>query len=150
VRGANGQNSSRAIWVRGGFARPTSERVTLQNIKNRSTTAGDTTIYVQTATDTTIAGCSDRPGLNRSVQIGSNAGAVHYGLNSLRNAIDVSSAINGRTVAAADMALQGHRWDRARLRLGDYALWVDAAGTLRIVQGNPTGDSDGTVVGAQS
>lgn len=149
VRGANGQNSSRAIWVRGGIARPTSERVTLQNIKNRSTTAGDTTIYVQTAADTTIAGCSDRPGLNKSVQIGSNAGEVHYGLNSLRNAIDVSAAINGRTVAAADLALQGHRWDRARLRLGDYALWVDAAGTLRIMHGNPTGDSDGTAVGAQ-
>lgn len=150
LRGAAGQNAGRAVWVRAGSANPTSDRVTLQNIKNRSTTATDTTLYLQSAGDTFVTGCSDRPGLAKSVQIGSNAGPVHYGLNALNNAIDLSALTNGRTVAAADIALVGHRWDRARLQLGGYYVWIDAGGTLRLKNGAPTGDTDGTVVGAQS
>jgi hypothetical protein len=37
-----------------------------------------------------------------------------------------------------------------RLKLGNYNLWVDAAGKLRIKSGNPTGDTDGVIVGAQT
>jgi hypothetical protein len=36
------------------------------------------------------------------------------------------------------------------LQLGTYHLWVDTTGDLRIKDGVPTGDTDGTVVGTQS
>jgi hypothetical protein len=43
----------------------------------------------------------------------------------------------------------GARWDSAaRLRLGDYQLWVDGTGRLRIKSGSPESDEDGAVVGA--
>jgi len=34
--------------------------------------------------------------------------------------------------------------------MGDYRLWVDATGDLRIKNGQPTSDTDGTVVGNQT
>jgi hypothetical protein len=37
-----------------------------------------------------------------------------------------------------------------KLRLGNYYLWVDATGLLRIKPSRPSSDTDGTVVGAQS
>lgn len=37
-----------------------------------------------------------------------------------------------------------------KLKLGDYTLWVDANGKLRIVQGEPSGDLVGVVVGTQT
>ncbi len=41
------------------------------------------------------------------------------------------------------------RWDgRHGLRLGDYHLWVDAAGALRIKRGAPQSEDDGRAVGA--
>lgn len=36
------------------------------------------------------------------------------------------------------------------IQLGAYYLWVDSAGRLRIKNGTPTSDTDGTVVGAQA
>jgi hypothetical protein len=36
------------------------------------------------------------------------------------------------------------------VRLGNYRLWVDSSGRLRIKSGAPTSDTDGTVVGTQS
>lgn len=36
------------------------------------------------------------------------------------------------------------------LILGNYHLWVDSTGDLRIKSGAPTGDTDGAVVGSQS
>lgn len=45
---------------------------------------------------------------------------------------------------------QGAAWDGNHLRLGTYDLWVDSTGKLRIKNGLPTSDTDGTVVGAQS
>lgn len=42
-------------------------------------------------------------------------------------------------------------WDSGNLlQLGDYYLWVDATGDLRIKAGAPTSDTDGVVVGTQS
>jgi hypothetical protein len=35
-------------------------------------------------------------------------------------------------------------------RLGNYYLWVDGSGKLRIKSGVPTSDGDGTVVGTQT
>lgn len=37
-----------------------------------------------------------------------------------------------------------------KLVLGGYTLWVDADGKLRIFEGTPTSDTDGTVVGTQT
>ena len=36
-----------------------------------------------------------------------------------------------------------------KLMLGNYALWVDAAGNLRMKNGAPTSDTDGAIVGTQ-
>lgn len=40
-------------------------------------------------------------------------------------------------------------WDKA-FYMGNYALWVDSTGDLRINNGVPSSDTDGTVVGTQS
>lgn len=42
-------------------------------------------------------------------------------------------------------------WNSAsRLALGTYQFWVDSSGNLRIKNGTPTSDTDGTIVGTQS
>ena len=42
----------------------------------------------------------------------------------------------------------GAGWNSANLpQLGDYRLWVDCAGRLRLKQGAPIADNDGTLVG---
>ncbi len=42
----------------------------------------------------------------------------------------------------------GAQWNSTSLvRLGDYSLWVDRSGKLRIKNGDPTSDGDGAVVG---
>ena len=42
-------------------------------------------------------------------------------------------------------------WDfGGKLQLGNYYLWVDSSGRLRIKNGVPTSDTDGTVVGTQT
>lgn len=44
----------------------------------------------------------------------------------------------------------GGAWNTSHFRLGPHHLWVDSTGDLRIKSSAPTGDTDGTVVGAQS
>jgi hypothetical protein len=42
----------------------------------------------------------------------------------------------------------GAHWRSPNLaRLGDYRLWVDAKGRLRLKNGAPTSDEDGNTVG---
>lgn len=41
-------------------------------------------------------------------------------------------------------------WNGQRLKLGNYNLWVDSSGRLRIKNGAPTSDTDGTIVGIQT
>jgi len=42
-------------------------------------------------------------------------------------------------------------WDfGGKLQLGGYYLWVDSSGRLRIKNGAPTSDTDGTIVGTQT
>ncbi len=36
------------------------------------------------------------------------------------------------------------------LRLGDYYVWVDSTGDLRIKSSEPGSDADGTIIGTQS
>lgn len=52
---------------------------------------------------------------------------------------------SGSAVQAGDGA-----WNGNPLRLGTYYLWVDATGDLRIKNGAPSSDTDGTVVGTQT
>ena len=40
-------------------------------------------------------------------------------------------------------------WDGGYLMMGTYALWVDSTGDLRIKNGAPSSDTDGTVIGTQ-
>lgn len=44
----------------------------------------------------------------------------------------------------------GSAWNGSMLVMGSYYLWVDATGDLRIKNGAPTSDTDGTIVGTQS
>jgi hypothetical protein len=45
----------------------------------------------------------------------------------------------------------GSAWNSpSLLRLGSYRLWVDASNRLRMKNGAPTSDTDGTVVGTQA
>jgi hypothetical protein len=46
--------------------------------------------------------------------------------------------------------LESHSWNGMLLRLGNYRLWIDADGKLRIKDGAPANDTDGTIVGTQS
>lgn len=41
-------------------------------------------------------------------------------------------------------------WNGERLIMGSYNLWIDSSGRLRIKNGPPTSDTDGTIVGTQS
>lgn len=52
---------------------------------------------------------------------------------------------SGKTVYLGDGA-----WNGSPARLGNYHLWVDSTGDLRIKSTAPTSDTDGNVVGSQS
>ncbi|MBV8536900.1 MAG: right-handed parallel beta-helix repeat-containing protein [Alphaproteobacteria bacterium] len=49
--------------------------------------------------------------------------------------------------AAAGIKLGANWRSRALPRLGDYRLWIDAHGRLRLKKGVPTADDDGAIVG---
>lgn len=50
----------------------------------------------------------------------------------------------------AGFALPGGGWNTKHLILGTNHIWVDATGKLRIKNGVPSSDTDGTVVGTQT
>lgn len=47
-------------------------------------------------------------------------------------------------------AADSSEWDGNHLTIGNYHIWVDSTGDLRIKSGAPANDTDGTVVGTQS
>jgi len=57
---------------------------------------------------------------------------------------------NGLAMGVGDTFYVDGTWNGGMLRLGLYHLWVDATGDLRIKNGAPVSDLDGTVVGTQS
>lgn len=57
--------------------------------------------------------------------------------------------VNGKVIQSVDMKMKGG-WNTGPLQLGNYRLWVDATGDLRIKSSAPTSDTDGTVVGTQT
>lgn len=144
----SGANGNRAVTVLKGKVYPSS-RIQFRDIRNLATT-GDATFYFENSSDIMMKGCTDRLGLAKSVRFGPNVtGTVTYGVNGFLNPVDRTSA-EGVTTANSDLQLGGHGWQHARLRLGDYYLWVDATGKVRIKNGQPTSDTDGTILGSQS
>lgn len=57
---------------------------------------------------------------------------------------------DGANTIYGNQTYQGGGWDTPHPVLGTYHLWVDATGDLRIKNGAPSSDTDGTVVGTQS
>lgn len=71
------------------------------------------------------------------------------------NTATVNHRINGGGEAAfclnaGDVQLGNGAWNGQRTRLGNYYFWVDASARLRIKNGAPTSDTDGTIVGTQT
>ncbi|HEY4343349.1 MAG TPA: right-handed parallel beta-helix repeat-containing protein [Parvibaculum sp.] len=63
--------------------------------------------------------------------------------------VDTVGAFDAAQLGGDDAGARfGAEWNSASLvRLGKYALWVDRAGRLRIKQGDPLSDGDGSAVG---
>lgn len=52
--------------------------------------------------------------------------------------------------SGGNVGLTTGRWNTGCVTIGSYYLWIDSSGRLRIKNGAPTSDTDGTVVGTQS
>ena len=48
-----------------------------------------------------------------------------------------------------DQIHPNHSYEESRIVLGNYYIWVDSSGDLRIKNGEPSSDTDGSVVGSQ-
>lgn len=62
-------------------------------------------------------------------------------LNVYRNSCPVNTGHNGGLASG---------WSVQHMVMGNYHLWVSASGNLMIKSGQPTGDADGVIVGAQA
>lgn len=59
--------------------------------------------------------------------------------------------VNGTMgVSGSNFTIDGGTFNTGHLQLGNYHLWVDVSGRLRIKNGAPTSDTDGVVVGTQA
>jgi hypothetical protein len=67
-----------------------------------------------------------------------------------RGSVQTDRGFEALTIGGAGEGIRfGADWSSRYLpKLGDYSLWVDAAGRLRIKKGRPDRDQDGTLVGA--
>jgi hypothetical protein len=74
------------------------------------------------------------------VRIQDQSGTDYLRANSLSSLLEADKSLS----------ITGGGWDSAHLVLGTYNIWVDASGNLRIKNGGPTGDTDGTVIGTQT
>lgn len=63
--------------------------------------------------------------------------------------VDYITVTEIASTGQSDMMMEG-TWDREHLILGSYRLWIDSTGKLRIKNGSPTSDTDGTIVGTQT
>src|SRR5690606_19758079 len=69
-------------------------------------------------------------------------------LSGCRGAVERVGGIDVIDPGRAGANRFGSAWDSPEVpRLGDYRLWVDSRGRLRLKKGAPTSDEDGTVVG---
>lgn len=82
----------------------------------------------------------DSSGVNKNILFGDTDGSTEiYAFGN--KVLDVGGS--GCTITSGT-------WNSTHLVLGNYHIWVDATGDLRIKNGAPTSDTDGTVVGSQS
>lgn len=80
-------------------------------------------------------------------------GSTSYVFRSIRDSdglIRSSLTTDGRLTVARQLKNEQSSFSFEPLTLGSYRLWVDATGVLRIKNGAPTSDTDGTVVGTQT
>jgi len=80
----------------------------------------------------------DTAGGGRTVDIGANTGSY------------VASWVKADTLSAYFSGYNDNSAGQTPLRMGSYYFWVDTSGRLRIKFGQPSSDTDGTVVGVQS
>jgi hypothetical protein len=78
-----------------------------------------------------IFNTSQLSGLDKSIVEFQNGGITKFRIN-----------------AEGGIAMTGG-YDGGCIKMGDYHLWVDSAGKLRMKSGQPTSDTDGGLVGAQ-
>lgn len=75
-------------------------------------------------------------------------------VNDLRSLAEPTSAyglnVQGIFGTTSTLMVENSAFNAGMLRLGNYHFWVDGSGRLRIKNGLPTSDTDGTVVGTQS
>lgn len=76
-----------------------------------------------------------------------NTGSIRFGdgVSSPQRGISYNSNVG--MLFNDVIMIQDHAWDKNLIRLGDYRLWVDSYGKLRIKRGRPLSDTDGTAVG---
>ena len=67
------------------------------------------------------------------------------GISSPESSINYNSSIG--LIFNDTIMVNDHSWENNLLRLGNYRLWVDSYGKLRIKSGRPLSDTDGTAVG---
>lgn len=76
-----------------------------------------------------------------------------YAIKAFRSSdglIRFSVTSNGVLYSSISLSAGQSAWNFNPLKMGNYVLWVDATGDLRIKNGAPTSDTDGTVVGTQT
>lgn len=158
LRGGMGTNDGAAVKIHPALIKVNavdtlvpSQKIILQDIRNRSTTAADVSFRITGANEVHLDGCADLPGLAKSVSFFGTPTTtlVSYGLNRFQNPVDTPASMRAAEVRS-DLVLTSSSWQATRLVLGGTYLWVDSAGRLRIKSGAPTSDTDGTIVGAQS
>lgn len=79
---------------------------------------------------------------NGNIRLGGGSATYDVGL--------ARQAANLLQMDAGDSFKVDGTWNGGTIRLGNYYLWVDATGDLRIKSGAPANDTDGTIVGTQS
>jgi hypothetical protein len=88
------------------------------------------------------AGCLYRLGPDDTVTFSSqNIGSIIE---------DQLTETTGNLKLESDLELGNGYYYSGHLRIGTYHIWVDSTGDLRIKDGAPSSDTDGTIVGTQS
>lgn len=104
----------------------------------------------------TMVGCSGygaaeakNAGLAHLAGVSPAAAATLIGCS---GAVECESGLEALQIADEAGGIRfGASWQSRTLpRLGDYRLWIDGGGSLRLKKGVPTADDDGAVVGAEA
>lgn len=63
---------------------------------------------------------------------------------------DLTVEVGDAVLEAGSLDIQNSAWNAGHIVIGAYHIWVDSTGDLRIKNGAPSSDTDGTVVGTQT